>query len=430
MRDKKINSLIVAATFGWAACCCFLFCSNCDAQILSPPAKPIEAQASTPIRRLLNEDWERAPKIAVRAKTTFESATQFTDDLLVAYMFNRIRHNQTSEAKLAAQELTDRHADNLDGWMLKTWLNTLTDDFDLALINMRMFKKQIDAQKNLPEQTKQQIYGRLGRLVGYFQGPVADRVNDDLLNGTIRELAAGMQPQILKTFNQNRDRVLKQHDDLLIEQGKKTRVILDKTKLENQAEAAQLDQQNKLLEQTQAQLLPQKQKISADATSQIAAVEQQAYQLQQQLTRLSGEIAATNLDLQLLYQDLALILNQPSEFRQSTFFLRNQIRSAELALSSLRQSARLTSNQLGGLQSQVLQIEASANQQTNEIDKEIKRVNNSKQRNLSKLTKIAKGPEVAAGKRKSLKSRITGLRTYDKLTLELYRQDMLSQLSK
>ena len=239
-----------------------------------------------------------------------------------------------------------------------------------------------------------------------------------------------MQPQILKTFNQNRDRVLKQHDDLLIEQGKKTRVILDKTKLENQAEAAQLDQQNKLLEQTQAQLLPQKQKISADATNQIAAVEQQAYQLQQQLTRLSGEIAATNLDLQLLYQDLALILNQPSEFRQSTFFLRNQIRNAELALSSLRQSARLTSNQLGGLQSQVLQIEASANQQTNEIDKEIKRVNNSKQRNLSKLTKIAKGPEVAAGKRKSLKSRITGLRTYDNLTLELYRQDMLSQLSK
>ena len=164
MRDK-IDSLIVVAPFGWAVCCCFLFCSNCDAQILSPPVERIAPQASTPIRRLLNEDWERAPKIAVRAKTTFESATQFTDDLLVAYMFNRIRHNQTSEAKLAAQELTDRHADNLDGWMLKTWLNTLTDDFDLALINMRMFKKQIDAQKNLPEQTKQQIYGRLGRLL-------------------------------------------------------------------------------------------------------------------------------------------------------------------------------------------------------------------------------------------------------------------------
>ena len=424
-----IRNLAVDTTICWAVSCYFL-CSGVQAQILSPPVKPIDSQASKPIRRLLKEDWERGPKIAVRSTTTFESERRFTDDLLVAYLFNRIRHNKTGEAKLAAQELTARHSDNLDGWMVKTWLNTLTDDFDIALINMRNFKKQIDAQKNLPEKTLQQIYRRLGRLIGYFQGPVSHRVNDDLLNDTIRELAVGVKPEIIKVFNENRDRVLGQHGDLLAEQGKKTQVILDKTKLENQAAAAQLEKQNQLLEQTGAQLLPQKQKIAEDAKKQIEAVQQQAYQLDQRLSQLGGEISAVELDLQYLYQDLGLILNQPREFRQSTFFLRNQIRSAELSLAALHQNAAGASNQLNGLRAQIGQIEASAKRQTDEIDKEIKRVNGSKLRNLAKLTKIAQGPELASGKRKAMRSRITGLRTYDDLSLELYRQDMLSQLSK
>ena len=403
----------IKATLCWAVSCCVLFCSTGEAQILSPPAQLIDSQASLPIRRLLNEDWQRGPNKAAQSKSTFESQTQFTDDLLVAYMFNRIRHNQTSEAKLAAQELTDRHADNLDGWMVKTWLNVLTDDFDIALINMRKFKQRIDAQKNLPEKTLQQIYRRLGKLVGYFQGPVAARVNDDLLNDTIREIVAGLKPEVLKIFNENRDRILKQHDDLLVEQRKKTKAILDKVNLENQAQAAQLDQQNKLLEQTESQLVPRKQKISEDATRQLAAVQQQAYQLEQRLSQLSGESAAIQNNLQFLYQDLSLILNQPPEFRQSTFFLRNQIRSAELSLSNVNQSAWATSNQLDGINGQIGQIQASASRQINEIDKEIKRVSGSKRRNISKLTKIAKGPELASGKRKSMQSRVMALRTYD-----------------
>ena len=418
-----------------AASCCFLcctifFCSISNAQILSPPPQRIDTDGSVPIRQLLNQDWERGPKISARSKTTFESAKRFTDDLLVAYTINRIRHKKTSEAKLAAQELTDRHADNLDGWMLKTWLNMLTDDFDVALINMRSFKKQIVSQKNLPVETQKLIYKRLGKFVGYLQGPVADQVNHDLRDETIKVLAAGLKPEILKTFNENRDRVLKQHDDLLKEQGKKTQVILDKAKIENDAEVAQLERQNQLLEQTESKLLPEKQKLSAEASKQITAIEQQGSQLSQQLSSTVGEIRAIELDLQYLYQDLFLINQQPPEFRQSTFLLRNQIRNAELTLGSLKQNAGVTANQLNGLHSQIAQIQASANRQVNEIEKEIKRVGNSKLRNLSKLTKIAQGPKIASGKRQSLKSRLTGLRTYDDLSLELYRQDIISQLSK
>jgi len=398
--NLKLRLALIGTAIG--ASTCLLHSTACNAQILSPPERPIDSLASTPIRRLLNEDWERHPKIELRSQATYASAPQSNDDLLVAYTINRIRHNKTSDAKIAAQELTDRHSDNLDGWMFKTWLNTLTNDYDVALINMRMFKKQIEAQTKLPEKTQQEIF----------------------------RLAAGLKPEILKTFNENRDRVLKKHDDLMLKQGQKTKGLLEKTKIENQVEADKLDRQNQLLEQAQAQLLPQKQKISEDASDKIASVEQQGYSLQQQLNKTGSDIQATQLDLQFLYRELALIQRQPIEFRQSTFFLRNQIRDAELTLGTLRRNADITANQLNNLRAQIAQIQASADRQVDQIDKEIKRVNNDKQRNLSKLIKIAKGPELAGGKRGSLKSRLTGLRTYDDLTLELYRQDILSQLSK
>jgi len=337
---------MIRKTISMIANCCFLywsiFCGSVSqAQILSPPHQPIDAQASAPIRQLLNQNWERGPKTSARSKTAFESAQRFTDDLLVAYTINRIRHKKTSEAKLAAQELTDRHADNLDGWILKTWLNMLTDDFDVALINMRLFKKQIDSQKNLPIATRKLIYKRLGKFIGYLQGPVADQVNDDLRDETIRLLVAGLKPKILKTFNENRDRVLKEHDGLLKQQGKKTQVIVEKAKIDNDAEAAQLKRQNQLLEQTEIKLLPEKQRLSAEASNQIAAIEQQGSQLTQQLNSTSSEIRAIKLELQFLYQDLFLILQQPLEFRQSTFLLQIQIRNAELTLVTLKQSAGL-----------------------------------------------------------------------------------------
>ena len=119
----RLNALTVLA------CLCFAViagqqASLVSAQILSPPPKRLTPEMSRPIRQLLTEDWPRDPKIEERSKQTLANAGQFTDDLLVSFLINRIRHNRIDDAKLIARELTVHHPDNLDGWLFKTWLNT------------------------------------------------------------------------------------------------------------------------------------------------------------------------------------------------------------------------------------------------------------------------------------------------------------------
>jgi len=428
----KLNPINLPITFALLALLCQLnFVSQtATAQILSPPPKPLDESASTIIRKLLTDDWERDPKIGLDSKRTFESAKSYSDDLLVAYTINRIRHNRTQDAKMAARELTNQHVDNLDGWILKTWLNALTDDFDAALIDMRSLKKQVVKTKNLSRSAEQSIFKRLGRLIGYMQGPVAHRVNDDLLNETSKLISNGLKPDLLQLFDDNRNKVLKDFDDLVKVQAQKSQIELAKVKAANDAEAVALEREVQLLEKTESQLLPERQRIRDDGAKQISSIERQGQTVEQQLNRIRADIRATELDLQYMYQDLYLAQQQPPRFRVSTFHLQNQIRNAAFALNSLRANGVQSNNQLNSLQAQLVNARNSTNNRLREIDREIKRINGAKRRNLGKLARIAQGPKVADGKRDSWQSRATALRTYDELSLELYRQDILDQLTK
>ena len=401
-----------------------------SAQIIVPSRTKIDAASSKPIRKLLTTDWDKSPTNASNSKTTFAEAGNYNTDILVAYTINRLQHNKASEAKIYAEELTSRFSKNLDGWMLRIWINALVNNYDLSLLNMRSFKKAMDETKDLPQVTQNKIYKRLGRLVGYFQGPVTKQVNDDILEETILQLANGIPPKVLKTFNESRDKVLKAHDALLNEQGQKTQTELVKVKAENDQEIIALEREYKLLEKTESDLAPRKDKLRADASRTIQGLEQQSSGISQQLSSVSADIQSVQYDLQYLYIDLNNILLAPRNPRRSTFFVRNQIRNAQLNLASLRNSGAGLSNQLNGIRNQISQVNSSLNNQLREIDKEIRRVNGAKRRNQAKLGKLARGPELMGGKKEAMRNKQISLRTYDNLQLEVYRQDLLDQLSK
>jgi hypothetical protein len=398
-------------------------------QLLSPPAAPIDVETSTPIRQLLTEQWERDPVAEAASKDLFRSVQQNNANLLLAYSLNRIQHNRVDDAKSVAEEMTKNFPKNLDGWMLLAWLNTLSDRYDTALINLRSMKKQIDKNDKLSPASELALYKRLGRLIGYMQGPVADRVNDDIMDGTVLQITAGLPPEALKTFHENRNDVLKQFDALLKSQGQKTQVELAKVKIQNDNETIALEREIQLFEQTESQLIPEKQRLRQEATRQISIIEQQAQSLEQQLANISSDIRETEQDLQYMAIDLFNAQNLPPRLRPSLFYLQNQIRNAQLALSALRSNGNQVSNQLGLLRAQIIRTQNAFNQQVREIDKEIKRVNGAKRRNLAKLARLAAGPEVADGKKDAMRNKATALRTYDEFPLLIYRQELLEKLT-
>jgi len=425
-QPKTKSQLVTALAIALLA----LFTSPTQAvQLLDPPPQKLDAASSLPARELLTTYWKLGLNNANQSKQAFESANARDEFTLVAYAINRIQQNKTREAKAIAEELTTNFPTNLDGWMLKTWLNTLEDNFDVALINMRGFKSQIDAAKNLPNQNKVAIYSRLGRLIGYFQGPVNDRVNKNMLTETNSILIKGLTPDLLTAFNDGRDQVLKTFNDLVKDQAAETQVELEEVKAENEQERISLEQQNQMLEQSESQLIPQKEQISTDATIQIANLQRQASSLQSQLNSISADLQSAQLNLQYLFVDLSSILQQQQHgYNVSTYFIRNQIRNTEYNISNLRNQGNQISSQLNNSRWQISQIQSQANQRINGIDKELKRLKNSRRRNLAKLSKIAGGPKLAGGKRNSMRERAEALPTYDELSTELYKQQLLNYL--
>ena len=399
-------------------------------QLLDPPPQPIDATTSEPIRTLLSTQWKLGLSNANLSQQTFANANSRDEYTLVAYAINRIQQNKTREAKEIADELTVNFPTNLDGWMIRIWLNTLHDDFDVAMVSMRSFKKRIDAGKDVPNATQIMIYKRLGKLIGYLQGPVEDQISKDVLAETTAVVTKGLAPDVLQAFNSSRGGVLKSHDSLLKKQADKTQVELVKVQAKNEQEKLSLEKQNQILEQTESQLIPQKEQIEQNASSQISNLQQQGSSIQSQLNAISADIQAAQLNLQYLYVDLDSIIQQQRHgYNVSTLYVRNQIRSTDYNIANMRNTGIQLSNQLNGTRNQIGQTQNRANQQIRGLEKELKRAKGSRLRNLSKLAKIAAGPELTGGKRNSMKQRARALPTYDELSVELYRQQLLDQLT-
>ena len=107
---------------------------------------------------------------------------------MVAYALNRINHGSIGQALQATSVARRLFKQNWDSRILEVWLLTLTDEYDAAIVQLRSFKKQLEiakADNRLPVAVEHQLYLRFGRLIGYLEGPVVEKVNAPLLAETV-----------------------------------------------------------------------------------------------------------------------------------------------------------------------------------------------------------------------------------------------------
>ncbi|MFT5300666.1 MAG: hypothetical protein ACI87E_005268 [Mariniblastus sp.] len=400
-------------------------------QLLNPPAQPLSVESSLPVNQFLNDYWKRDLRNEAASKQLFQEANPGGEIALVAYAVNRIQQNKTREAKQVAERLTSEFPANLDGWMMLTWLNALENKYDIALVNMRAFKKQINARKKLPKPIEVEIFQRLGRLIGYMQGPVNGRVDKHIFQGTVTSLEKGLAPDVLQEFIASRDSVLKEYDAVLKTQAGKTQVELVKVKAKNDQEKINLEQQVQSIAQLENRLIPQRERIESQSNNEVSRLDSQAASMLRQINAVSADIQATQLNLQYLYADLASAINHQQQHGHfvSTVGLRNQIRNAEYSLSNFRITGNQLSFSLNGTRNQIVRTRNNASQQVRGLDKELKRLNGAKRRNMAKIAKIASGPELADGKRSAMKIEATALLTYDDLSAEVYRLELLDHVT-
>lgn len=387
-------------------------------------------------RKLLFDHWEKNTTNRETSKRLFYDSTA-TEQVLVAYTLNRIKHNRFREARVPADELTSRFPKNLDGWVLRIWLDTVTDQYDRALIGIQLLKRKMRDDQTLSAEKRREIDSRIARAFGFFQGPVAGKINDLTLNTTLIKFADGMTPERLKRFNAERTRTLDRYDQIMKDKADLEKQEIQKAQIVANLETKNIAAQDKALDARKQQIQPDIDRIRNDGEQRIAGLETRLSPLQQELAGLSTTINNLDFNLGLVFRDRLLqqnlLLQDNDPFIQALIISRiNQLDFQAAAIRNNLFNAQARANNIATQANQLAaereRVGRSYISQIDQLATERNRVDRQKRKNAKRLGQIAKGPKP------STKVRVADIEAeafsnYDPFQVELARQDFLDAYS-
>ena len=416
-----MRRMLIVATAIWAT----LLIENGSAQDDQPLNHQIVA------KRLLKDYWEKESGNRDAASVFWanhKSAANSNSDALLAYVYNRMRHARIREALKAATELNELDPRHVDGWLVRIWLETTTDNFNRALVKMGLLKQELDLQTNLRPDIRSSILRKLGRLVGFMEGPVNRRVNIDTLEQAIATIASKLAPPELQTFNDERKKVIDRFTQVSATNSQTINNEKDRLQRVINVETQNLEQAKRDYDQRISQLAPQIDQLRLQADQQISVARQQAEPLEREAVSIDTAIANAQSDLNLLYWDLARFDNVAPRRNPNNVFIWRAIRNRQLDLNNLYARADAIAIQLADAVARVRQIEFEYGQRIDALNNEINQLGRAKNRSQKRLNKLAKGPVVASGKLQAMDNRVKSILTYDQFPLEMKRQELLNRL--
>ncbi len=426
MKNLRISSLFSIGFLSITG----LLCSGASAQdtTLQPQIKSI-------VEGLLVKYWPTSKSNRTESEHVFEDAST-NRKVLQAYTLNRMQHNRNTQAQSAARELTRQFPDDIDGWVLLVWLDAVTDNFDRALIGMTSLKQALsNANTVIDADYERMVLQRLGRLIGYMQGPANSAINPDTLQHAIEKVTNGLSAAQLKTFNQEREKVLTTYESRLQERGTKEKEETEKAVAAAQAEAQQLKDQNQQIDLEQSRILPRIDALRQESAQQVTNLGSQLSPLQATGSSIASQLNAVRSDLQILGYDILLVqnalYNDPHNYylTQQLAYLVNQARIREFDMARMNNDLASIDAQISNINAQIAQTQNLYDGQIAVLAEEIKLGERTKRRNLKKLAQLSQGPKVISAKLNSIDVRTDALTTYDPFPVELYRDRFLKQIN-
>jgi flagellar capping protein FliD len=391
-------------------------------QFLNPPK--IDSSSVAPMKQLLVDFWQPGTANREQAEQLFASFQPVSNDLTLAYVANRLNDNRTREAGRILDAATSRDPKFLDGWLLKAYLDILSTDYGPALMSLRSAKNALNGTA-LDATAKLVFYRRTGELIGYLKGPVARRVDQNLLDATLEHLLTAANDEEIGLFNTAVAQIRDQFENRTeTAQGRLEEEMQKQAAVDASLEAS-LTAQNQNLALTERSLRERVPQLQAELSQQESQLTSQLSPLESTVQTLNSQIRSLQWTLSLLYQDLALVQNGPVHDPFVVRAILDQIQRTEWSLYNLQVSQQSAATQYNSLQTQIQSVRATYQEQINQTQRELRRVSGTLTRNQSQLARIAAGPQVAAGKREAEESRVTSLSHYIKLPAVLLRQELL-----
>ena len=292
------------------------------------------------------------------------------------------------------------------------------------MTDIRAFAKTVQA-RNLPPRQLDNTYRRMGRLLGYLQGPVGDQVNQEILREAVRELSIGLAPQHQELMREEIETVITDFKQRLEHLGKKVDQSVKAKDVVKDADRKQINQENTLL-QTQTQKIQDRQdKVRDEGEAKIDQAISRLRPLQSELASLDAEIQSVRHNTRALQTALFFRQNDPNGSLLQSQVLRLQIRESYFLLSNLGSQADAVAANLNRGANEIAQIRSRYGGELSQLERDLNNSSQQQRRNSKKLAKLAKPTKPNNKKVAILSNRITALNSYDQLPLELYRADLL-----
>jgi len=171
-------------------------------------------------------------------------------------------------------------------------------------------------------------YRRIGRLLGYLQGPVGDQVNQEILRQAVDELSVGLAPQHQQLMREELETLIADYEGRLEHLGEKVKESIKEKEVAKDADRQLINQENTRLQTQTQQIQDLKDKVRDEGEMKIDQAISRLQPLQSQLASLEAEIQTARNNTRALQTALFLQQNSPNGSLLQSDVLRFQIQNS------------------------------------------------------------------------------------------------------
>ncbi len=394
-----------------------------NGQLIEPIAIPASEQQR--VKFWLDQTWEKNLNNRTQSVELYKLVPVESPTVFLAYAMNRFRHNRVREAGDALDAALSIAPNNLDARLLSIWVKTVRDQYDSAMTSIAAFAKTIQT-RDLPPAKLDNTYRRIGRLLGYLQGPVGDQVNQEILREAIGELSVGLAQRHQELIRQEINAVITDYEERLKHLGQKVDQSVKEKDVAKEADRKLINQQNTLLQSQDQKIQDQQTKVRDEGQLKIDQAIAKIQPLQSELASLESEIQFARQNTRALQTALFFHQNDPNGSLLQCDVLRYQIQDSFFRLNNLGRRADAVAFDLNRGANEVARIRNQYGGELSQLERDLKDSGKQQRRNSKRLAKLAKPTKPNNKKVALLNNRITALNSYDQLPLELYRADLLN----
>jgi len=411
--------------------------------LLSPLSAARGDQRSAAIAKLLEVGWSITPQARTAADQQYDEVVRLAGKdtrALEASWLVLMQQRRFDEALKRLDEHLAKEPDDLAALRAKTWIQTVLKNYSAAFLSADRLSTLLASH---PPQTKDEqsvhdeVIGFLGRLAGYFGGPISDVINQDERKSLEKKFLDRLPESQRTLFEDARNGVLAKFIEMSDESTDARERAAAAVKAEKQKTLAELQADKEKLDTREKELEDRKTKLNNEFKSELDDIAKLERPLVQQQAQLSARGGILNSDLLGYSSQITLLQAAASQEKNvsrqqqllaqanSLSLLASRIEADLLAINTLLRGVQV---QRAGLQSRRTQAQANTASQIERIDRELADLGKRERRNEGLEKRASRPGTPATSKVRALSTQATALSTYDAFPLEAAKARLLESL--